>query len=175
MTSSSFVAALCLSDFSWRHRALRQASLARNRSSTVSAFRKASANVSRSRNASAFACAAREARGAEQVLRQRARAAAAYIAHNHPSGDPRWSDSDVRLTQRVTALGESLGLPSPTGPNSGANKPAPPNPAQQCLQKKRKRTVACGNCDACGRDGRTGRPGDRRVRRGEGASAAPAQ
>ena len=52
----------------------------------------------------------------------------------------------------LTALGESLGLPSPTGPNSGANKPAPPNPAQQCLQKKRKRTVACGNCDACGRD-----------------------
>jgi DNA repair protein RadC len=40
----------------------------------------------------------------------RARAAAAYIAHNHPSGDPRWSDSDVRLTQRVTALGESLGI-----------------------------------------------------------------
>lgn len=40
----------------------------------------------------------------------RARAAAAYIAHNHPSGDPRWSDSDVRLTQRVVACGQRLGI-----------------------------------------------------------------
>jgi len=40
----------------------------------------------------------------------RARAHAAYIAHNHPSGDARWSDSDLRLTQRVTAAGERLGI-----------------------------------------------------------------
>jgi len=54
----------------------------------------------------------------------------------------------------MTALGESLGLPSPAAPNSGPNKPAPSNPVaqQQCTQKKRKRTVACGHCDACGRD-----------------------
>ena len=54
----------------------------------------------------------------------------------------------------MTALGESLGLSSPTAPNSGSNTPAPSNPAaqQQCTQKKRKRTVACGHCDACGRD-----------------------
>jgi DNA repair protein RadC len=40
----------------------------------------------------------------------RARAHAAYIAHNHPSGDPRWSDSDVRLTQRVVAAATGLGI-----------------------------------------------------------------
>lgn len=52
----------------------------------------------------------------------RARADAMYIAHNHPSGDPRWSDSDVRLTQRVVACARNLGIEvvdhlilSPTG------------------------------------------------------------
>ena len=54
----------------------------------------------------------------------------------------------------MTALGESLGLPSPAAPNSGPYKPAPSNlvAQRQCSQKKRKRTVACGHCDACGRD-----------------------
>ena len=54
----------------------------------------------------------------------------------------------------MTALGESLGLPSPAAPNSGPYRPAPSNlvAQRQCSQKKRKRTVACGHCDACGRD-----------------------
>jgi DNA repair protein RadC len=40
----------------------------------------------------------------------RARAAACVVAHNHPSGDLRWSDSDVKLTQRVMACAERLGI-----------------------------------------------------------------
>lgn len=33
------------------------------------------------------------------------------IAHNHPSGDPNPSDSDIVLTQRMVDAGELLGIP----------------------------------------------------------------
>lgn len=33
------------------------------------------------------------------------------IAHNHPSGDPRPSDADRRVTRRLLAMGENIGLP----------------------------------------------------------------
>jgi len=38
-------------------------------------------------------------------------AAAAVVAHNHPSGDPRPSDEDLALTHRLIASGELLGVP----------------------------------------------------------------
>lgn len=38
-------------------------------------------------------------------------AAAAVVAHNHPSGDPRPSPDDVALTRRLRASGEILGIP----------------------------------------------------------------
>lgn len=41
------------------------------------------------------------------------RAAAAFIilAHNHPSGDPRPSDADIELTERVGDAGRLVGIP----------------------------------------------------------------
>lgn len=33
------------------------------------------------------------------------------LGHNHPSGDPRPSESDTELTRRVTEVGELLGIP----------------------------------------------------------------
>lgn len=38
----------------------------------------------------------------------RVRAASCFIAHNHPSSDLRFSNDDLRLTQRVLACGQSL-------------------------------------------------------------------
>lgn len=38
-------------------------------------------------------------------------AAAAVVAHNHPSGDPRPSSDDVALTRRLRMTGEILGIP----------------------------------------------------------------
>ncbi|MCG8417908.1 MAG: DNA repair protein RadC [Proteobacteria bacterium] len=38
-------------------------------------------------------------------------AAAAVVAHNHPSGDPTPSDDDVALTLRLRAAGEIIGIP----------------------------------------------------------------
>ncbi len=38
-------------------------------------------------------------------------AAAAILAHNHPSGDPRPSDQDIGLTRRLIAVGELVGIP----------------------------------------------------------------
>lgn len=38
----------------------------------------------------------------------RVRAASCFIAHNHPSGDLRFSNDDLRLTQRVLACGRNL-------------------------------------------------------------------
>jgi len=37
-------------------------------------------------------------------------ATAIVIAHNHPSGDPKPSDSDREVTRRVTAAGSLLGI-----------------------------------------------------------------
>ena len=78
----------------------------------------------------------------------------------HPDGAPKVAVPVAMTAERtpfavlMTALGESLGLPSPAAPNSGPYRPAPSNlvAQRQCSQKKRKRTVACGHCDACGRD-----------------------
>ena len=41
----------------------------------------------------------------------RAGAAAAVVAHNHPSGDPEPSPEDLELTRRIMAAGEILGIP----------------------------------------------------------------
>jgi DNA repair protein RadC len=41
----------------------------------------------------------------------RASAAAAVLAHNHPSGDPTPSDIDWELTHRLRAVGEMVGIP----------------------------------------------------------------
>lgn len=41
----------------------------------------------------------------------RASAAAAVLAHNHPSGDPTPSAEDLELTQRMRAVGEMVGIP----------------------------------------------------------------
>lgn len=38
-------------------------------------------------------------------------AAAVVVFHNHPSGDPRPSEDDLRLTGRLVAAGELLGIP----------------------------------------------------------------
>jgi DNA repair protein RadC len=38
-------------------------------------------------------------------------AAAVVVFHNHPSGDPQPSPDDMRLTQRLVAAGELLGIP----------------------------------------------------------------
>jgi DNA repair protein RadC len=38
-------------------------------------------------------------------------AAAAIVAHNHPSGDPSPSHDDVGLTRRLRAVGELVGIP----------------------------------------------------------------
>ena len=38
-------------------------------------------------------------------------AAAAIVAHNHPSGDPRPSVEDLELTRRLRAAGEVIGIP----------------------------------------------------------------
>jgi DNA repair protein RadC len=38
-------------------------------------------------------------------------AAAVVVFHNHPSGDPRPSDDDLRLTARLVAAGELMGIP----------------------------------------------------------------
>ncbi len=39
------------------------------------------------------------------------RAATVVIAHNHPSGDARPSQNDIRLTQELVAAGQLLGVP----------------------------------------------------------------
>ena len=41
----------------------------------------------------------------------RARAAQIVVVHNHPSGDPTPSEEDVRLTDRLAAAGQLLGIP----------------------------------------------------------------
>jgi DNA repair protein RadC len=41
----------------------------------------------------------------------RAAAAAAVVAHNHPSGDPTPSRDDLELTQRLREVGELVGIP----------------------------------------------------------------
>ncbi len=48
-----------------------------------------------------------------EVFRPLIRMAAAggVLAHNHPSGDPRPSDEDIALTQRLREIGMLLGLP----------------------------------------------------------------
>ena len=52
--------------------------------------------------------------GAEFPLRQivadalRHRSAGIVLAHNHPSGDPRPSDSDCRVTRRLATAAEAL-------------------------------------------------------------------
>jgi DNA repair protein RadC len=38
-------------------------------------------------------------------------AAAVVVFHNHPSGDPRPSEDDIRLTSRLVAAGELMGIP----------------------------------------------------------------
>ena len=38
-------------------------------------------------------------------------AAAVILAHNHPSGDPKPSADDVKLTQRLVEVGVLLGIP----------------------------------------------------------------
>jgi DNA repair protein RadC len=38
-------------------------------------------------------------------------AAAAVVAHNHPSGDPTPSDPDIALTRRLREVGELVGIP----------------------------------------------------------------
>ena len=38
-------------------------------------------------------------------------AAAAVVAHNHPSGDPRPSECDIALTRRLRRAGDLLGIP----------------------------------------------------------------
>jgi DNA repair protein RadC len=38
-------------------------------------------------------------------------AAAAIVAHNHPSGDSRPSPDDIALTRRLQLAGELLGIP----------------------------------------------------------------
>ncbi len=40
----------------------------------------------------------------------RARAASVVVCHNHPSGDPRPSDDDLRLTRRLVEAGKILGI-----------------------------------------------------------------
>jgi len=37
-------------------------------------------------------------------------AAAVVLAHNHPSGSPEPSEDDLRLTRRLAACGETLGV-----------------------------------------------------------------
>ena len=37
-------------------------------------------------------------------------AAAIVLFHNHPSGDPRPSEEDVRLTKRLLAAGQLMGI-----------------------------------------------------------------
>ena len=39
-----------------------------------------------------------------------ARAAALILFHNHPSGDPEPSDEDLRLTRRLVAAGQLMGI-----------------------------------------------------------------
>jgi len=39
-----------------------------------------------------------------------ARASALVLFHNHPSGDPTPSLDDIRLTQRLAAAGEVVGI-----------------------------------------------------------------
>jgi DNA repair protein RadC len=41
----------------------------------------------------------------------RSAAAAAVVAHNHPSGDPSPSSEDIALTQRLRAAGDLVGIP----------------------------------------------------------------
>ncbi|MEM7676244.1 MAG: JAB domain-containing protein, partial [Myxococcota bacterium] len=41
----------------------------------------------------------------------RARAAAVVVVHNHPSGNPEPSDSDLALTDRLATAGQLLGIP----------------------------------------------------------------
>lgn len=38
-------------------------------------------------------------------------AAAFVVAHNHPSGDPEPSDEDLRVTNRLSEVGELMGIP----------------------------------------------------------------
>jgi DNA repair protein RadC len=38
-------------------------------------------------------------------------ASSLIVAHNHPSGDPKLSEEDVRLTRRLVKVGEILGVP----------------------------------------------------------------
>ena len=38
------------------------------------------------------------------------KAAAVVVAHNHPSGDPKPSDDDIRITKRLVEAGEILGI-----------------------------------------------------------------
>jgi DNA repair protein RadC len=42
------------------------------------------------------------------ITRQLASWAAILLAHNHPSGDPRPSDSDLRATRRLAVAAEAL-------------------------------------------------------------------
>ncbi len=39
------------------------------------------------------------------------RAASIIIAHNHPSGDPEPSNSDIRITRQLICTGEIIGIP----------------------------------------------------------------
>jgi DNA repair protein RadC len=50
---------------------------------------------------------------AREVFRHAAAgsAAALVVFHNHPSGDPRPSQDDLRLTERLVAAGELMGIP----------------------------------------------------------------
>jgi DNA repair protein RadC len=41
----------------------------------------------------------------------RCAAAAAIVAHNHPSGDPTPSPEDYALTRRLRAVGDLVGIP----------------------------------------------------------------
>ena len=38
-------------------------------------------------------------------------AASVIVVHNHPSGDPQPSAADIRLTRRLHAAGDVLGIP----------------------------------------------------------------
>jgi DNA repair protein RadC len=48
-----------------------------------------------------------------EVFREavRATAAAIVLAHNHPSGDPKPSREDVRMTRRLVEAGRIVGIP----------------------------------------------------------------
>jgi DNA repair protein RadC len=46
-----------------------------------------------------------------RMLNPKAKLTGWMIAHNHPSGDPSPSDADRRVTRRLLAMGENLGLP----------------------------------------------------------------